>query len=554
MSRRAQLRAAALAALVIIGLGSSAIAGCSGSGDSRPAASSPSRSGGDRSTARRTGAEGSGASGALPPGAQAVTIGERPESRAVPSGFVGVSLEQNGISRYVWGDPALLGRLIQNLAPGQAPVLRIGGDSTDWAWWPTAGLARPPGIHIPLSPHWLAEIREVADAARAGVIMGVNLEADSRALAASEAIAFKRGLGKRLDALELGNEPDLYQTFPWYTTAAGRRVPGRSSGYGFGAFTRDFVRIAAALPEAPLAGPAIGTPPWTRYLGNLLAAEPRISLLTLHRYPLQRCYTGPSSPRYPTIQNLLAPRSSRGLADALIPAVTAGHRRGVPVRLDEINSVACGGSRGVSNTFASALWALEVSLELARVGLDGVNFHTFPGAAYQLFSFRGAGTARTAHLYPEYYGLMMFAQAAPPGSRLLRAPGPSPGRVGVWATRDSGGTIRVVLVNDSATHARTVALRVPEASGPGALELMTAPSLKATDGVTLAGRSFGAGTHTGVLSGAPRTARVDLRGGRFVVPLGPASAALLTLPPPGAGASVGNAAALAPRGELQQHG
>jgi hypothetical protein len=483
-----------------------------------------------------------------------VTIGRRPESQPVSSGFVGLSLEQNGISRYVWGDPALLGQLIRNLAPGQAPVLRIGGDSTDWAWWPRAGLARPPGVHIPLSPHWLGEIRQLADASRARVIMGVNLEADSGALAASEAAAFKRGLGKRLDALELGNEPDLYRSFPWYTTAAGRRVIGRSSGYGFGAFTRDFVRIAGALPGAPLAGPALGTPPWTRYLGNLLVAEPRLSLLTLHRYPLQRCYTEPSSPRYPTIHNLLAPRSSSGLANALIPAVTAAHRRGIAVRLDEINSVACSGSRGVSNTFASALWALAVSLELARVGLDGVNFHTFPGAAYQLFSFRGAGSARTARLHPEYYGLMMFAQAVPPGSRLLRAPGPSSGRVGVWATRDGGGTTRVVLVNDSATHARTVALRVPDARGPAALERMTAPSLKATGGVTLAGRSFGAGTHTGALDGPPRTSRVDPVSGRFVVAVGPASAALLTLPPPGPGASVGNAAALSPRGELHQHG
>ena len=81
---------------------------------------------------------------------------------------------------------------------------------------------------------------------------------------------------------------------------------------------------------------------------------------------------------------------------------------------------------------------------MARVGVAGVNFHTFPDAGYQLFSFQGAGSTRTAQVYPEYYGLMMFAQAAPPGSRLLSAPGLRPGRVGVWATRDTGGTTESV--------------------------------------------------------------------------------------------------------------
>ena len=63
-------------------------------------------------------------------------------------------------------------------------------------------------------PHWLGEIRAVADGAGARVIMGVNLEADRSGLAAAEANAFRQGLGKRLAALELGNEPDLYPKLP----------------------------------------------------------------------------------------------------------------------------------------------------------------------------------------------------------------------------------------------------------------------------------------------------------------------------------------------------
>src|SRR5205807_8152509 len=64
------------------------------------------------------------------------------------------------------------------------------------------------------------------------------------------------------------------------------------------------------------------------------------------------------------------------------------HGAGLPLRVDEINSVACGGAAGVSNTFASALWALDTMFALVRTGVDGVNVHTFQGATYRLFRMR----------------------------------------------------------------------------------------------------------------------------------------------------------------------
>ena len=47
-----------------------------------------------------------------------------------------------------------------------------------------------------------------------------------------------------------------------------------------------------------------------------------------------------------------------------------------------MNSVACGGKAGVSDTFASALWALDALFAVARSGADGVNLHMFPRARY----------------------------------------------------------------------------------------------------------------------------------------------------------------------------
>ena len=121
-------------------------------------------------------------------------------------------------------------QLVRNLAPGQAPVLRIGGDSTDWTWWPTPGIARPRGVRFTLTDRWLAVTQALAATLRARLILGLNLEANSPALAAAEAArADQRDRARRaMRALELGNEPDLYSTLPLVPHAE-RPARGRTS-------------------------------------------------------------------------------------------------------------------------------------------------------------------------------------------------------------------------------------------------------------------------------------------------------------------------------------
>jgi hypothetical protein len=123
----------------------------------------------------------------------------------------------------------------------------------------------------------------------------------------------------------------------------------------------------------------------------------------------------------------------------------------------------------------------------------------------------------------------MFSQAAPPGSQILRLSGPATSALHAWATRATDGRIRVVLINDSATHPRTVAVRSTDTAGTATLERLQAPSLTADRGVTLGGATFGASTTTGRLS--PTTTSVHPTQGDYVVAVHPASAALLTLPP-----------------------
>jgi len=472
------------------------------------------------------------------PNATPVTIDPGPKDPAVPQGFLGLSIEYPALEAYAGTDPSSLDpvfeQLVRNLAPGQAPVLRIGGNSADRTWWPVAGVSRPPGVTFNITPQWLKVTHALAQTLGARLILGVNLEQDSPQLAAAEARALINGVGRQsVRALELGNEPDLYSAFPWYRSD-GHAVFGRPRGYDESEYISDFDGLSGALPSVPLAGPSLSGRQWTQSLGPFLAAEPHLGLVTLHRYPLQVCLTPRTSARYPTIARLLSPATSTELAASFAPYVALARAHGLSLRVDELNTVSCGADPAVSKSFASALWVLNTLFGLASTGVSGVNIHTFPGAGYELFRIAQAGGTWRAAVSPEYYGMLMFAQATPPGSRLLSvAPTGIPG-VYVWATRARDETIRVVLTNEGSTpHA--LAVHMPGKFETVTLARLTAPSPSATSGVTLGGQSFGAQTTTGRLAGPSEQTSVSGDDGRYPVTLPAGSAAMLVLSPPANG-------------------
>ena len=389
-------------------------------------------------------------------------------------GFVGLSIEYRSAPGY-FGTPAdpdeVFDQLVRNLTPGQSPVLRFGGDTTDWTWAPTPGVPKPRGIRYTLTPAWMRSTAAAARALNARLILGINLEADRAAIAASESAALLRGVGRQYVAgLELGNEPEVYGTLGWYQTQAGVPVPGRPTSYDFGSYLRDYARVSRALPrDVPLVGPASGAQHWLTSLGRYLSENPRVKLVTFHRYPLHRCFTARDSPEFPTIANLLAPVAASGPATSLAAAIATAHARGFPLRADELNSVSCGGARGVSDTFASALWVLDTLFNMARAGVDGVNIHTFHKAIYEPFAVSERAGRWSAQVKPMYYGLLMFSEAAPPGARLLPAAYRAPATLRIWSTRAPDGRVRIVLINDSRRRSVTVAVHLRGATtrGPG---------------------------------------------------------------------------------------
>jgi hypothetical protein len=480
----------------------------------------------------------------VPRGALNLTLGA--SDRAIPRGYLGLSVEFPAIRAYTGSDPRAINpvfeALVRGLSPGQAPVLRIGGDSTDASWVPAPGVTAPRYDAYRLTDGWLATTAALAHDLGARMTLGLNLAADEPALDAAEAGAYLHWFGRRsIAGLEIGNEPNLYAQIAELGLPDGRVVTARARGFGPADYAHEVAAVTSALPPTDpawsLDGPALaaGEDPdaagaWTMGMGAVLRPAPAQRTLTVHRYPLEKCFfAGRSSPQYPTIDHLLSPYSTTGLAAGVRLWVKLAGAQGRAVRVDELNSVACRGKAGVSDTFASALWATDVLFSLLQAGVAGVNVHTLPGAAYEPFAFDRHGGRWQAHVEPEYYGLTLFAQATPIGSRLLTVAGAEhSGSLSVWATQSPDGSDRLVLIDKDPGHARTVAVAMPRGTRSATLERMTAPSVAATGGVRLGGRTFGALTDSGRLAAPVTVPAPRARGGKLVVRVAGGSAALVT--------------------------
>lgn len=386
---------------------------------------------------------------------------------AVPSSFIGVSLEYSGIAPYYDVNPGRFEQLIRGLSP--SPVIRIGGDSSGVT---DADM---------LTPDWLAMVQNMSDATNASLIMDLNLRHPE--LMQDEASKLANGL-TRIVALEIGNEPERLS-----------RSGARPAGYSPDDYVAEARSMVGGLPPLPLAGPATGVVAW------LPAAiqSGMFSTVTLHRYPLSNCTLPP-----PSIPVLLA--TDRLNIDRAAPYVRLAHAANETFYIDELNTVSCQGLEGVSDTQASALWAIDSLFEAARIGVDGVNFHMWPGAVpNQLWS-----TSLTPR--PIYGGILMFHKAAPAGSNVT--PLHSTSTVKQWGT--SG---HVMLLNEG-TSTQTVFVRAPYARSAAVTRLLAASIDSTANEIVSSPR---------IPSSSPQ---IPSGGAGFTAVLPPASATLLSFAAP----------------------
>jgi hypothetical protein len=370
----------------------------------------------------------------------------------------------------------------------------------------------------------------------ARLILDLNLVTASPAIAGAWARAAVAGLPRgSIAGFEIGNEPDIYSHEFWRGVIATGRLDGDQPAdlprdLTPGAYVRDFAAYARVLARAasgvPLVGPAIANPITNRgWLAALLRRRHRsLALVSIHRYPYSACAL-PGSREYPTVGRLLSALGSIEMAAALRPVIAMAHRYDLPLRMTELNSITCGGRPGVSNSFATALWAPDALFALLRAGVSGVNLHVRDDAVNAPFSFAAGGLAAR----PLLYGLITFVRALGAGSSLapVKVRQNRPTALNVWAVRPGRGGLNVLLVDRGR---RPVRVRLAlAAAGPLSVQRLLAPGPAAESGVTLAGQRL---SHEGRWLGHADVVTIPPSRGGYRLTVGRYSAVLATLRPP----------------------
>ena len=450
----------------------------------------------------------------------------------IPGSFFGLAIEYDELASYE-AEGTLFDRVLSLMQPqDRSPlVLRVGGKSGDNMYWNTDTSHSPPWV-FSLDDQWMQQLGALARRDDLRVMLGLNMAVHSPQMAADFAKAAIAALPRgALVGLDVGNEPDLYYLQPaLQKERVATTLPSTShewtDAYSPQDYRRDYDEYArvltAEVPGIPLAGPdtVSSVLDWVTALGGLGQRSPQV--ITTHRYPSSTC-APPLSNYYPSMRSFLGEGGSFGLAKTVIPTLNYASRHRMTVRVNELNTVSCGGVPGVTDTFATALWTPDALFEMVKTGASGVNWETRPGNGNAPFHPTSGGIEPL----PELYGLATFAQMLGPRPRLIstKLTGPTDLHLKVWVVRSSDG-LRILLINKGA-RAATTTLRVGPAATHATVRWLWAAATNSRRSITLGGQSIGSDARW---RGRPRHTTTSRRHGLYKLTVPGYSAALLTLP------------------------
>ncbi len=224
-----------------------------------------------------------------------VRVQIQPESRLgrIPADFMGLGYEVSSVSErgLFSGSNHAYVQFVRTLSP--AGVIRIGGNTSDYASWSPDGPAVSSPKATVVDRRGIRELGTFLRATGWRLIWGFNLGRGSVSEAVDEAMAVADSAGDRLLAFEVGNEPDLF--------AGVHRPPNYSYADYYAEYRRFKKAIRDKSPNAPFAGPDVII--HADWLEQFAAAESAdIRLLTHHYYA-----EGPPDNPTSTIDTLLKP-------------------------------------------------------------------------------------------------------------------------------------------------------------------------------------------------------------------------------------------------------
>lgn len=361
-----------------------------------------------------------------------------PVHTSVPLGFVGLSLETSALGAPV-DDPTVsnLPDFLEHLGTG---TIRFGGSSVDEAtlYEPSQDAPLPRWATSAVTPTSLSVVAALARATQWKIDLGVNLYHFDPARAAAEVAAATSALGGSLDAVAIGNEPELY-TYMYEQPVSYEQYLANWSA------TRR--AIEALVPGTVLAGPDFYLSAW---LGAYATSGRRglgsLSSFAQHYYPFSDC-----NGHGVTAGQLLGsgPIASEDSMIRTIEALAAP--KGIPAVFDEFNSVSCGSSAPVQHEQASALWGVHALLEAARRGLGSVDVQTNLTKCNSYTPLCLTDPADPSSVSPRPIYRAMELVAGLEGMRFDTLTGSLPPRVSAYALSGAGGRTSIVIDNASRT-------------------------------------------------------------------------------------------------------
>jgi len=360
---------------------------------------------------------------------------------------VGLSFEYSAMAQDLGTGPCPTPALAAELQRLGSPPLALSGDSQDMTA-PSGALTGPPASWeaatlFSLPSEFWSQLQCLLSAARDPLTVGLNAKTGQLAWAQQMVAGAQSAASNGLD-FSIGNEPDLF-SLPNYSALA--KPQANAEAAAVGVYLQVVSSLLPAIAGAPLIGPELAAP--ARWRGQLsrVIAQLHDQIVGVHAYPLSACVT----PRAVTIGGLLS--AAAGAEPSAFRWVVAdAAAAGVPAIISEANSASCGGRAGVSDSPASAVWAVRFVLSALKTGFREVRFH-FSGDPYDAFVVRGGEVLDR----PLDSALVALNQWLPVGSMLQGIRGLR----GLVATAISGGAAQLILDNEHA-QAQAVVLRTSQ--------------------------------------------------------------------------------------------
>ncbi|KAJ8695302.1 hypothetical protein PTI98_007908 [Pleurotus ostreatus] len=336
-------------------------------------------------------------------------------------------------------------------------------------------------------------------------------------------------LGSRLDALLLGNEPDLY---------AGH---GKRDNYTLDMYIPEIGEMISLmesdglLKEKHIGGPTICCGWGLEDVMDAGYTQYPFKYYTLQQYPNHAC--SGFNEKNTNISYYLTHNNVAEYVHWDKVGVDRAKALGIPVLLSEYNTVACGGSN-ISSTFAATLWAIDAGLKAGASNYSAIFLHTREhDIRYNLFDPPTPETPmdinwRTGS--PYYSALFLSEVTSVYGSVIvdlgLDGSNTNPNStVATYGIYDDGGTSRgkLALINYENTASRNFTIPADTSGDFVEYRVLTAPDVREEYEITWAGQTV---RENGILDGEQETIRVDCGGGCTIEVPGPGAALVVLWP------------------------